>query len=348
MRKLILLFFCGSAVAASGQGNSYTAFIQLDTNIHWAGISDKLIDLSPKVKDYSLKKWYLGQVSNSGATAYREENGQLTPYLLRKEIDVQDWVKGLVISRPQYKNPKEWYFRDKKYPLSDINGLVFHTGTGFSGDSCCGCDDADAFRARQLLTYRNSRFEIYNVFISPLCVRRDDNNKYNWYPLFNVAFNGNPQLKFPGMDRNVVLINTDEVDYDFSGNEVNSADSVLTVYRAAIGDLVYNDITRGKLKAVDPESGVIIAAKKFLTWRMPSDTVQVYDIIDPDKIKGYQVVQRERNPRELSRFRIRQELYFDFKNERLFSVIKSVTVMMPVENYSGIRMGYIAFCRLVY
>jgi hypothetical protein len=100
------------------------------------------------------------------------------------------------------------------------------------------------------------------------------------------------------------------------------------------------------LKPVELETGKPIPAKKFLTWNMPADTMAVYDIEDPSKIREYRVVQQERSSREFTRIRIKQDLYFDFKNERLYSVIRSVILVLPVRSYDGTIRGYVSFCRL--
>ena len=126
----------------------------------------------------------------------------------------------------------------------------------------------------------------------------------------------------------------------------SSFDSVLTAYRTDIGSLIYQDILKGNLKPVDIESGKPMPVKKFLTWKMPADTMAVTDPDDPSKITAYKVVQAERSSRELNRIRIKQDLYFDFKNERLYSVTRSVTLMMAVKSHSGIMLGYTPFCRI--
>ena len=97
---------------------------------------------------------------------------------------------------------------------------------------------------------------------------------------------------------------------------------------------------------METETGKPIPVKKLLTWRMPSDTMPVYDVNDMSKITMYRVVQQERSSRDFSRIRIKQDLYFDFKNERLYSVIRAVTLYFPVRSYDGTIRGYSAFCRL--
>lgn len=327
---------------------SYTLFIQQDTAIQWAAESDKVINLSPKINEYSLKKWYLDKLKNGSVNAYKKNEGSssISSYTLSMSgLQNQDWLKGLEIELPAYKNPKEWYFVDNSKAENDYDRLKFRVGAGkFSTDSCCGCDEADAFRAKQILNYKNGKFSIYNVFISPLCARQTTNPPFEWYPLCNVAYNDKFDRKFPGISKDVVLLNTDEVDYEFSRIDPSPFDSVLTVYRTDIGSLIYQDILKGNLKAVEIETSKQIPLKKFLTWRMPTDTMGVYN--DNGEVSSYKAVQQERSSSEFSRLRIKQDLYFDFKNERLYSVIRSVVIMLPVRSYDGSLRGYMPYCRL--
>jgi hypothetical protein len=302
------------------------------------------------VKAYSLKKWYLGKIRKGEAIAYQMNNDRdaVSSYPLSvPELQTQEWLKGLSIEIPAYKSLKEWYFVDKTISINNLERLKYRVGAlHFSEDSCCGCDDADAFRAKQVISYKNGRFSIYNVFISPLCARQTGTTPIEWYPLCKVAYNDNVERKFPGLSKDVVLLNTDDVDYEFSRENPSPFDSVLTVYRTDIGRLIYQDILKGRIKPIDTESNKQIPVKKFLTWHMPADTVPVWDVNDPSKLSGYSVIQAERNPDEFSRLRIKQDLYFDFKNERLFSVIRSVSIMLPVKSPDGKIRGYMQYCRI--
>lgn len=328
----------------------YTIPVQHDTAIQWAAESDKVVNLSPKINEYSLKKWYLNKLRNSSVTVYKKNPGSsaVSSYTLSMPgLQTQDWLKGLSIELSAAKHPQEWYFTDNSKAKDDWNRYKARAGKlNFNADSCCGCDDADAFRARQVLTYKNGRFSIHNVFISPLCVRQTAAPPADWYPLCNVAYNDNMERKFPGLSKDVVLLNTNELDYDFSTENPTPFDSVLTVYRTDIGNLIYQDILKGRLKAVNAETGKIIPALKITTTGMPADTVNVYDVDDPDKITARRVVHSERNPRDFNRIRIKQDLYFDFKNERLYSVVRSVILLQVARLQNGMIRGQYVFCRL--
>ena len=332
------------------QNNYYTIHIQLDTAIQWAAECDKAVNLSPKVSEYSLKKWYLDKLKNASVTAYTKVNDRsaISSYSLSLPgLEKQDWLKGLSVEVSPLKHPNQWYFIDNSLPKNNFERLKYRGGNlKLSADSCCGCDEADAFRVKQVLNYKNGKFSIYNVFISPLCARKTDKPPFDWYPLCNVAYNDNAERKFPGLSKDVVLLNTDEVDYEFSRENPSPLDSVLTVYRTEIGSLVYQDVLKGRLKPIDIETGKPMPVNKFLTWKMPSDTMPVYDLNDPTKITEYRVVQQERSSSEFSCLRIKQDLYFDFKNERLYSVIRSVIIMLPFKSNDGSIRGYTPYCKI--
>ncbi len=355
---LVLAIGCLSLYAQ--KNNYYTIHIQQDTAIQWAAESDKVINLSPKINEYSLKKWYLDKLKNGSINAYKKNEGSssISSYTLSMSgLKTQDWLKGLSIEIPPYKNPKEWYFFDKNISKENYERYKYRVGGDkFSTDTCCGCDDADAFRTKQILNYKNGKFSIYNVFISPLCARQltfavtsagnSGTIPIGWFPLCNVAYNDKADRKFPGLSKEVVLLNTDEVDYEFSREYPSLFDSVLTIHHTDIGSLIYQDVLKGRIKAIDIETNKPITANKFLTWQITADTMAVYDINDPSKITAYSVVQAERSSNEFSRLRIKQDIYFDFKNERLYSVIRSVVILLAVKTYDGTIRGYAQFCRL--
>lgn len=347
---MCLLVFQVTVSSFSQDMKGYTIPIQYDTAIRWAAESDQVINVSPKISEYSLKKWYLNKLRSSTVIAYKKEKGNssVSSYSLSlPELQTQEWLKGLSIELSPTKHPQEWYFVDRTIPAADYNRYKARAGKlNLQADSCCGCDDADAFRARQVLTYKNGKFNIYNVFISPLCVRQTATTPSDWYPLCNVAYNGNIERKFPGLSKDVVLLNTNELDYDFNTLQPSAYESVLTVYRTDIGSLIYQDMLSGRQKAIDIETGKIMPVKKILTIGMPADTVAVFDSEVPNKLIGYKVLQQERDSRDFCRYRIIQDLYFDFINERLYSVVKEVILMQMARLPNGMISGQYPFCRL--
>jgi hypothetical protein len=217
--SLFLIMFLCVVYPYAQTISGYRIPIQHDTAIQWAAECDKVINLSPKINEYSLKKWYLNKLKKGRVTAYSKskEGSALSSYdLSMPGLQAPDWLKGLSVELSPTRHPQEWYFVDKTKSADDYTRGQYRAGKlNLSADSCCGCDDADAFRAKQILSYKNAKFSIHNVFISPLCMRQTAAPPADWYPLCNVAYNDNPERKFPGLSKEVVLLNGNEVDYDF-------------------------------------------------------------------------------------------------------------------------------------
>jgi hypothetical protein len=346
MKRVATIFFAVAvALHSFAQKGYYSVPIRHDNAAQWVAESNKVLNLTAKVPAKSLKKWYLEKLKKDTVTAYKTmDGGAITAYdLSLPNLERQDWLKGLSVTLSPTKHPQEWYFVDET--KTGYESLIYRGGAlKFTADPCCGCDEADAFRVKQRLSYKDGKFSIYNIFISPLCARPTKTAPFDWYPLFDVAYNDNPERKFPGLSKDVVLLNTNEIEYHLENS--NIYDSVLTVRGTDIGSLIYQDILKGNLKPVEAENGKLIPVKTFLTRGLPSDTVAVVDVNDPSKIVEYRVVQAERSSREFNHIRIKQDLYFDFKNERLYSVVRSVSLMQVHRTYDGTIRGYSVFCRL--
>lgn len=315
------LFFIFSIVVS--QARSQNIPIRQDYPVQWSASSDKVVNLTSK---YHLKKWYLDK---------------------EKVTARQEWLNGFNAEVQQAGRTPEWYFVDATKPLPEPERVKYHGGAlKLIQDQCCGCDEADAFRVHQILSYKNGKFSIQNVFISPLCAKQNGSEKFDWYPFTDVAYNDNAARTFPGASKDVVLLNTNEIDYNFDPEDASVYDSVLTIHGTDIGSLIYQDILKGNLKAVDAQTGKLISPKSLLSMNNYADTMAVYDINDPSRIVAYSILHKERSSTELNRIRIKQDLYFDFKNERLYSVVRSVTLMMAVRLPDGQLRGVMPFCRL--
>ncbi|MGH2553519.1 MAG: hypothetical protein ACRDEB_07375, partial [Chitinophagaceae bacterium] len=241
-----------------GQGGPYQRIpIVHDTAIQWSAICNKVINLTAQKKEYSLKKWYLDKIKKGNVTAYTATGSKLNSSFSFSipGMETQDWLKGLSVEPSPNKHLQEWYFIDNSKPKDDYERLKYRAGgMRLSADTCCGCDEADAFCARQVLNYKNGKFSIYNFFISPLCARQSANPPLEWYPLCNVAYNDNADRKFPGAGKDVILLNTAEVDYNFDTGSPSVYDSILTSNGTDIGSLIYQDILKGNLKPIDIET----------------------------------------------------------------------------------------------
>ncbi len=343
-RSALLFVLLVTGFIAKTQGVYQRIPIVNDTVAQWSAASSKLVNLASSTQ--SLKKFYLDKIRTKGITAYsiNPATGYANPYQLNlPSLGVQDWLKGLGVETPETKSRKEWYFYDKTMPKENYDRFRYRAGAGISTDSCCGCDEADAFRVQQVLNYRNGKFSIYNEWISPLCARQAKTSLLEWYPLCDVAY-AKPGKAFPGKGNGVVYLTQDVVDYEFGNRFPSPDDSVLLTDRSDIGSLIYADILKGNLRPVNIETGKPLDIKKLLTLGMAVDTVMEMD--ENGNVSRYLAVQSERSPSEFSRLRITQDFYFDFTNERLYSVVRSVVIVSTILGYDGSVRGYSPFCRL--
>ncbi len=344
MKKIIpsiaMAIFTFSSFAQPG--NSYTAFIQQDTAIKWAAECNKIANLTPKVSDYSIKQFYLAKLKTGKANGYKlnDDKRSVSPINLgTMNLARPDWLEGH--DSKFFSNENIWAFIDKKDPVKG------YRLSKISNNPCCGCDETDAVMVKQLLYYKNSRFYIQDVFLTPLCARKDEEDKAAWYPICNVAFNEQPDNHKPiALSKDMVLVNSQKLSYNFKKDINTPEDSVLTVGTEFIFDLLFQDIYHGKIKAIDPQTGKGIPGKKFSTWGMSKILVPVYN--EYGNVTGNKEVTMERNPNALSQIRIQQDWYFDFKNEKLFSRIKMVELIQDVITSTGVFIGTTAFCRFNY
>ncbi|HEV7780865.1 MAG TPA: hypothetical protein VGO58_06345 [Chitinophagaceae bacterium] len=320
--------------------------IRNDTAIQWSGGSVKLVNLTGNASAQNLKKFYLDKIRAKGVTAYEMSEGDKYPSSYRlflPSLGTQDWLNGLGIELPETKSRKEWYFYDKTMPKDNPDRYRYRAGSEFSVDSCCGCDEAGAFRVKQKLEYKNGKFFIYNIWLSPLCARKAGSPVLEWYPLCNLAYS-KPGREFPGVGNGIIYLDTDIIDYEFGKRFPSPFDTVLMTDRPDIGSLLYQDILKGDLRPLEIESGKPLDIKKLLTTGMGIDTVM--DVDDDGNVTRYRAVQNLRSSSDFSRLRITQDFYFDFTNERLYSVVRSVVIVLPVLSYDGTLRGYFPFCRL--
>lgn len=105
-------------------------------------------------------------------------------------------------------------------------------------------------------------------------------------------------------------------------------------------------IEKGKIKAIDPQTNKTIPAKEIFTWKMPEDTVPLYD--NEGNILRYQVIKRLHSERDLTQVRIFQDWYFDISSGKFHSVIKWIELMENITTSQGVFIGMTPLCRIYY
>lgn len=109
--------------------------------------------------------------------------------------------------------------------------------------------------------------------------------------------------------------------------------------------VILQAIQKGKLRAVDPLTGILIPAKEIFTWGRSSDTVATIDVNENMK---YQVVQSKLDPDNIPLIRIYHDWYVDVTSGKLNAEIKCIDLIEEVNSSSGYYIGYRPFCRIYY
>ena len=121
--------------------------------------------------------------------------------------------------------------------------------------------------------------------------------------------------------------------------------SLTTEIGKSVPQIIFQAIAKGKVKAIDRETNKPIPAREIYTWQMASDTMAIYDDTGNMKIK---VVQKQRDPDNVSRIRIFRDWYFDVASGKLLSMIKWIELLEEIQSPSGFFMGYLPLCRIYY
>lgn len=322
----------------SAQSNlPYTSFINKDTSIPWAAEYRSIVNLTPPDKGTDLKKWYLSKIKSRGARAYsfnKDKTVKSTRLFLNPSLGDVSWLKGYE-SRPS-DLARQWWFRK----VNDAGEYYALAADQYSKDSCCGCDESDAFNVQQVLYYSKGKLNIHNVYASPLCARKADDSHFQWYPLANVAYNGSTSSR----PKDAVYLTRSSVSYEIGVRNRPEEISVLTTGDAELINYLVNDIQAGKVKAYDSQTNEAIPGDKFLQWRMPVDTAMVQN---PNGGSAeIKTIQASINLQDLTRIRVQEDWYFDAKNERLYSEIKTVTLMRRVNTTAGAAVATTAYAIL--
>lgn len=120
--------------------------------------------------------------------------------------------------------------------------------------------------------------------------------------------------------------------------------SVSKANEITVAQWLLSAIKKGKLKAVDALTGKTIAADKITAWKMPADTVAVYD--SSRNVQGYKLVQTEVNPERISRLRILQDWYMNYNTSMIVTKLLAVELLIEVYSESGLYIGYKPFCTI--
>jgi hypothetical protein len=194
-------------------------------------------------------------------------------------------------------------------------------------------------KVKQLIYYKNGRFSIANVLLTPMCLKDTleyENEFSRWYELFNVAFNDKPDI---APNAKMIYVGNIEKSYDLSAPNSNSQQKkLLTTKNPRIMNMLYEDLKKGLITAYDPDDKTRKKKLKDVFQRIATEVmIQDYDSLG--NATATRKIKQEVNPDSIYNFKISQDVYFDREKEVLISKIQSVTIQASIITSTGINLG---------
>jgi hypothetical protein len=287
--------------------------------------TDNYFDLTPKIPKYSITALYLKKLKE-GVITYQKNRDGFSVTQLR--LNRKDLNTNLPTDTLNLKS----LFNERFYgiPREQISSLK----------SNCLCDTCthpvllDIIKVKQIVYYKNGRFHINNVLLTPMCLKDSidyENDSSVWYDLFNVGFSNKTDLS---PSSKMIYIGTTENSYNFSVQK----SKLITLRNPGIMKLIYADFKKGLFYAYSPDdTSRKVKLKDLLVRAKKEFMIQDYDSLG--NIIGTRKVMSELNLDSFYNFKIAQDIYFDPVTEVLISIIKSVSIQAPVITSTGVNLG---------
>ncbi|MDP3353109.1 MAG: hypothetical protein Q8S44_05150 [Flavobacteriaceae bacterium] len=103
-------------------------------------------------------------------------------------------------------------------------------------------------------------------------------------------------------------------------------------------------IEKGTLNSNDPISNNAIPPKEIYSWKMPIDTLALYDEVGN---VIYKIKQQILNPNTITQIRIAQDWYFNQNDGKFQCDIKWIELLREIY-FSNLFVGCEPFCRIYY
>jgi hypothetical protein len=324
--SLVLLFiFFGLPSFQQPVASSKNIFFK-NEKIEWAASYQSIVNLTAETTRLSVKKWWLQKIKTDTIANFTiNENGSVK----RNTIDLRSFGSTSLMSSFYIKSsdrPESWEYINRN------TGERFNISGTLSNDSCCGCDLSDAFRVKQLISFSDHRFHITNLLLSPLCLRLSPGGGA-WYAPGNFS-----QSEQSEKTAGAKYITSSEVTYPIDHYDSTEHFETQTGGKTMISSLLMNELLKGDLSAFDPQTKKAIPKDSVTIWRMPVDTIAVYDT---SGMITYRISVQSIIPEDITVMRILQDWFFDPETGNLYSEARSVTVLKKLFSHPGMYRGMI-------
>ncbi|HMG82219.1 MAG TPA: hypothetical protein VK559_04220 [Ferruginibacter sp.] len=345
----LLSLFTFSIQAFSQSQPSYADFLQKDAKIQWAAEYDQLIEITPLVKKFGITEILSKQIQKNGAVVnYHIENGTLT----RSTSFTVDSFRSDI-------NYSFGYAPYNKYFLQ--SNAVYDTSPFIENEKKCACDGSlhknkfDIYKIKQLIYYKNAKLYVKNILVTPVCLKRVIDSQdsiipqFVWQSAYSSCYNnGQHGALTAAVKSKCIDLGNSEAVYDLSYdiNDTTNTANILTKGNPGFSHHLYQDITDGKVTAVDPMNYSVISSKSILQYGVPDMEVPVFDSVGVQI--GMDTVHQEVNLDSFYLFNINQHFYFDTANNILYSTVNYINVYKRIITSQGVYLGTMVFYRVYF
>ncbi|MBL0355398.1 MAG: hypothetical protein IPP72_00240 [Chitinophagaceae bacterium] len=326
---------------------SYADFIQKDTAVKWAAIYNSYVNLTPVNPSFSIRDFYLEKLKKGKVKAYVEVDSTLKAKVVN--ITHADVIKNLKYIPPAYEAMMNWMFGYDGKP--DSSESIFLNDLNLC-DTCLERNKLEFFKVKQLFYYRNNQFYIKNILFAPVIYTRNEamqTRGLRFAEVANIGFDNRPGvIKIPS---SAIYIGRACNNIQLSlMNDILHGCKLLTDSSPDLSPILLTDAKCGRIKFYDTEKSIyqdskfVIDKDSIESFRQKFVEVMLYDstgqAVDNRKIKI------DIDIYSMDNYKLVQDFYFDFKNERLYSKLVSLVFYKRKypefdsrENYWGVMFS---------
>lgn len=336
--NLLVVFFIFSAASAQTT-SSYADFIQNDRDIKWCAIYSSYINVTPVHPKYDINRFYLNKFNRQAVRTYTEipEQFSVSPKLSRRT----DLEKSFT-TVPYDETKMNWLFNmDEGHDASE--NLLANENTVC--ENCLGKTRLSFIKARQLLYFKNDRFFIRNLWLTPLTYSKtagSERQDIRFSETLNLAFDAT-LTENNSIPSTAVFISRSTNNLTLLPADRNTENRVLSIRNWNLTNILRQRIDAGAIKVYQPDSSIYPNEKYVLSLdsihrlRNPPVPVNVYD--PNGEVTDIRMVTAEINYDSLYNYTLVQDIYFDFNKEKLYSKVIALIPRRNVITNSGIFLG---------
>lgn len=327
-----LLFFLIIGFSAFSQRLEYGNFLQTDTAIKWSAVYHSILDLTPVNPNFNIQLFYLRKSREGTVTTYEEDSVGFAVF--KKTTPKNTLQERLTKLSPKDQLEKNW-----RFDVALSQNYIYQREAA-DCDRCFGSNKISFFRVKQLIYYKDHQLFVENVLIQPLIYKKqfyesDNTIDYVGEPVaFKNTNNAQPSSA-------VFIARTSNL-LNFKTFPYNNKSLILSKTNYSLGPFLYKEIKNGFIKAYDTKDD-FLPNKNYLKsdsiefYQNPLVEVPLYDTIG--NTIGFKSFPNPFDYWSLHQFELIQDIYFDFKNEKLYSKVIALIPILYTYDSNGKQNG---------